>query len=484
MNVKSLLFYVLILVFPAYCLDFTSAILTDPIKDPLDTMPKVLSQGMTLPDGGNLPVCREQKIPSFLTLSDAVDLALCNNMQVQIAWTNIKLQSNVLGQSKSSYFPTVSANINRMKDTTKYPNTGIDSKTVLDTTLSGTINWKIFDFGNREAINESQKKILKAAILAESSTIQKTIALTIQEYYDALIANVILKAKQYNETVARDIVQIAKRREEKGTASNSEKFQALTALSKATMDKNRAFGSYKKAMSVLKYSMGIPLDDTLELAESIDINTSVKHDEVDRNVQLLMSATLENHPEIAAAREKLEASEYDISAARSEGLPSVSLFANYYQNGRPGQKPDSIRSESTTMGISINIPIFDGFNRTYKIREAQSRYEQKEAEKKEIAQQMLLQVVKSHSDLISAINNLDSSAILVSNSLEALKSSKRRYEKGAADIIEVLNAQAAFADAKQERIRCLAELYSSKLQLIASTGLIDRQDIQREFESK
>lgn len=57
-------------------------------------------------------------------------------------------------------------------------------------------------------------------------------------------------------------------------------------------------------------------------------------------------------------------------------------------------------------------------------------------------------------------------------------------EKGAADIIEVLNAQAAFADAKQERIRCLAELYSSKLQLIASTGLIDRQDIQREFESK
>lgn len=478
------MFYISLLLLPAHCQELSSAILTDPIEDPLNTLPAVLSQGITLPDGGGLPLCRKQTIPSLLTLSDAVDLALCNNTQVQIAWTNIKLQSNLLGQSRSSYFPTVSANINRINDTTKYPNSGIGSKTVIDTTLSGSINWKIYDFGNRQAMNESQKRLLNAAILTENSVIQKTIAQTVQEYYDALIAHAVLKAKQYNETVAGEIVEIAKRKEEKGRASNSEKFQALTALSKATMDKNRAIGSYKKAITVLEYFMGIPLDDSLELAEDIDINTSIERNEFTQNLQQSMLVALQNHPEISAATEKLESTKYDIKAVRSEGMPSISLFTNYYQNGRPGQKPDSISTESTTMGISVNIPIFDGFNRTYKIREAQSRYDQKEAEKNDITQQILLQVVKSNADFISAINNLDASAILVHNSLEALRASKRRYEKGAADIIEVLNAQAAFADAKQERIRCLAELYSSKLQLIASTGLINRQDIRKEFESK
>ena len=48
--------------------------------------------------------------------------------------------------------------------------------------------------------------------------------------------------------------------------------------------------------------------------------------------------------------------------------------------------------------------------------------------------------------------------------------SQRRYSRGAADILEILNAQTALADAKDERIHALADWRSARLSLLASAG--------------
>ncbi|WP_162086228.1 TolC family protein [Sulfuriferula nivalis] len=60
---------------------------------------------------------------------------------------------------------------------------------------------------------------------------------------------------------------------------------------------------------------------------------------------------------------------------------------------------------------------------------------------------------------------------------ESLNSSKRKYEKGAADILEILNTQTALSDAQQEQIRCMAEWRSARLRLLASTGLMGRSAV-------
>jgi len=57
---------------------------------------------------------------------------------------------------------------------------------------------------------------------------------------------------------------------------------------------------------------------------------------------------------------------------------------------------------------------------------------------------------------------------------DALASSQRKFDKGAADLLEMLNAQTALADAGQERIRCLAEWREAKLRLMASAGRLGR----------
>jgi outer membrane protein len=72
---------------------------------------------------------------------------------------------------------------------------------------------------------------------------------------------------------------------------------------------------------------------------------------------------------------------------------------------------------------------------------------------------------------------LDVSAHLVQAAQEALTVSRRRYERGAADITEMLDTQSALTLARRERIRCLAEWHSARLRLLASAGRLGRSAV-------
>ena len=61
--------------------------------------------------------------------------------------------------------------------------------------------------------------------------------------------------------------------------------------------------------------------------------------------------------------------------------------------------------------------------------------------------------------------------------MQALENVQRKYDRGLIDILDVLNVQAALVDARQERIRTLAEWRSARLRLLASAGEISRTRI-------
>jgi outer membrane protein len=175
----------------------------------------------------------------------------------------------------------------------------------------------------------------------------------------------------------------------------------------------------------------------------------------------------------------LEAARNQVKAARSEGLPSLDFSANYYQNGRPGQSLTISQTNETTVGVTLNIPLFDGFSRTYKIREAKAQVEQKEAELQDVEYQTLMDLVKTHADASSALQNLQAADSLLKTAVESQEVVQRKYEKGAADILEMLNTQSALADAQMEHIRCQADWNSARLRLLASAGKLGRAVVNR-----
>lgn len=442
-------------------------------KDPLRTMPEVIEKGAVLP-GDSSPIPRSiQRDPlQPLTLVEAVDCALSNNQKAKGAWADIKVQAGALGQAYAAYLPVISGTTNWTKDKIEYSDSSYPSSTVDKYNVMASATWRILDFGGRAAGRHAAENQLAAALATYDSTLQETLAAVTQAYFDAISAAASLKAKTEDEEVARRTLTSAKEREAKGAISQSDTLRAATALAKASLGKSRAQGDCLKTLAVLRHYLGLPGNAVVILPPELNENQGGVAER--RELTLLLEEAQRNHPSIIAARKQLEAAKEQVVVAKSSGLPTLNLSGNYYRNTRPGEAVSRLDSTETTLVVALNIPLFDGFASTYKLRGAQARVEKEESNVADLEQQVAMKIVRAHADTDAALGTLEASATLLESAQKALAVSQRKYTKGAADITEVLSTQSALADAWNERVRCLAEWHSARLQLLATAGKMGR----------
>jgi len=467
---------VLVLSFPANAgtFDFMEDVAA-PFQDPLQTAPEVVEKGVTLPgDAAPVPCPVSKDFAKPLALIEAVDIALCNNAQIKAAWANIKVQAAAVGQARAAYLPTTSGTVSYLNDHTSYPGTNVNATSNNRHTVYGSLVWRLFDFGGREANREAANWSLTAALASHDAVLQNTLAGVIQAYFDAQTGKAAWQSKQQIEELAKSTLDTAKRREDKGEAGRSDTLQATTALARAALDKNRAMGDYRKAISVLVYAMGVPTHTALTLADDVEDVSGQAIKDLDE----WLETAQQQHPAILATRAQLEAAKNKVMATRSAGLPTLDFAGYYYQNGRPGQGLTLTQTQERTLGVMLTVPLFDGFSTTYKIRGAEAQVEQSEAQLLDTEHQILMEVVKAHADASASLLNLQASETLLAAAQDALGVSKRKFEKDAADILEILNTQSALADAQQERIRSLAEWRSARLRLLANAGLMGRNAVE------
>jgi outer membrane protein len=439
--------------------------------DPLKTMPGVVEKGAVLP-GDAAPFSCEAPpdLARPLSLSEAVDLALCNNRQIKSTWADIKIRAGSLGEARASYYPTVTATPAWTSDWIAYMSSNSPSNNTNGFTFQASATWRVFDFGGRAANTRAADSLLSAALASHDATLQRALTDVIQAYFNAMTTAATLKAKTDNEEIARNIMNSAKAREAKGAISQSDTLRATTALAKAALDKNRAYGDYQKMLAVLGNILGLSGNTTIVLPQEL----SEQGDAENKELGIWLEEARQKHPAIIAARKRLEATQHQETIARSAGRPTLNLVGNYYLNNRLGESVTSVSSMDTTLMVSLSIPIFDGFASTYKLRGVQAQIERTTAELADVEQQVAMGIIKAHADTTSALRNLESSAVLLDAAKSSLAVSQRKYDKGAADISEVLSTQAALSDAWQERVRCLAEWHSGRLQLLASVGQMGR----------
>lgn len=448
------------------------------LQDPLLTRPPVLDLGATLPGDGASLACasqnpNSQSLKAPLALETAVDMALCHNPQVKSAWAVIKVQAGALGEARAAYVPTLNATVSKLHNDTRYTDGTFPDTSNSGKTKYANLTWRLFDFGTRSANVESANQLLAGALASHDAALQKVLTSVVGAYFDAMTAQATLKARAQAVDLATGTWQATQRREARGVAAASDTLQAAAALAKAQLALSRSQGDVQKTRSVLMYAMGLPTNTPLQLPDEHAASQEVRVQDL---AQWLNDAQ-QKHPAIAAARAQLAASKAKVQAVQAEGLPSLDYTQNHYQNGYPNQGLSSTNSKVNTVGFTLNVPLFEGFARTYKVRGAQAQSEQSEAQLQDTELQILLEVVKAHADAQSSFENLQASQQLLSAAEAAVQSSQKRYDKGAADILELLSTQSALADAQQERVRCVYDWRSSRLRLMSSAGLLGKEGL-------
>jgi outer membrane protein len=158
--------------------------------------------------------------------------------------------------------------------------------------------------------------------------------------------------------------------------------------------------------------------------------------------------------------------------------PSINLVGRYNANNQSqssgvGQPYIGASGRDRYIGVQVDIPFFEGFSRTYKIRTAQAQVEGKEANLADAELQVAVNVWTSYQGLKVSAENLHTSQDILESAHDAFKAAESRYQKGVANILEVLTTQTALANAQQQRIQAMANWQNARIQLAASVGSLN-----------
>ena len=135
-------------------------------------------------------------------------------------------------------------------------------------------------------------------------------------------------------------------------------------------------------------------------------------------------------------------------------------------------------SNGSTIGATLHIPFFTGFNNTYQIKAAEEEAAAQSAKREQIENAVLLDVWTSYSNYDTAGHTLDMTKALLESAQKSRDVALGRYKAGAGSITDLLNAEAQLASARQQRISSDYGWMIAKADLLRALGRMEPDIIQ------
>ncbi len=404
----------------------------------------------------------DARINHALDLPAVVNIVLCNNPQTREAWANSQAQAAQIGISQAGYFPIVSASVSGNQNSP-----GNRQRSVV---LS--LSYLLYDFGARAANLETARQTLAALSATQDNTVQTLFLAAVQAYYQTLATQAAFEAAKVSEHAAQQSFAVADARYLAGSAISADKFSARAAWSQATLNRITARGAMQIAQGNLANLLGLDANRQVSLLANQNSSLAAIDDknlnDFEQNVAVLIEQARQHRPDLQAAQATLKAAEASADAARAAGKPTVTLTATSNQSNSAG-----INTHGSSLGVSLNVPLFSGYAPTYRIRAAEAQIETRKAQMERIRLQVALDVWTAWQNLATATQNMRSTADLLDSTTQAERVSLGRYKAGAGIMLDVLNAQNTLASARQQRIQASFNWNISRAALAQAMGKLD-----------
>ncbi len=449
--------------------------------DPLDTHGAVSATPGRAPVRSGADPCRIlTQSPEAWGLIDVIEQALCHNPETRQAWANARQQASQLGVAQSAYLPSLnfSMPISRSKNTAGggisngVPVQGGGDFRAENTRIVPTLslNSLLLDFGGRAARVEAARQALEAANWSHAAILQTVLFRAIQAYYQLFAANATLDAAEATVRSTQKALDAAAYRYDIGAAALGDKLQAQTSHAQAKVNQRTAVGNAQAALGALARVMGLKPKSSMRF-EPPSLTGPVQ--EREKDVQTLIELARQSRPDLAAAEAQVKASEANILQARSGSLPTLSLVGNYTYFETVGVA----NLPSWAVGVQVAMPLFTGFSNTYQIKSAEEQVEAQAANRDRLEQSIAEEVWRAYYTLAATRENLQNTQELLDSATQAEAVALGRYQEGVGNIVELLNAEANLANARNQHVQAHYNWRIGKAQLAQALGRLDMDDV-------
>ena len=420
----------------------------------------------TVPQVPTASVCSTDAVNEKLHLADVINLALCQNPQARELYMGALASAAEYGQARSDYLPTVNLSAGLSQSDNRVHN-GNDSNTTR-ASAGISLDWLLYDFGGREASVEMMKQSLNAALATRSDTLQSLIFDAAEAYYLVFAAKEEYKNSNATLESALSAYEAASKRYELGLAALSDKLQAETSYSEAQLNVTKAEEALELAKGHLAVLLNFPPDQSLDLYEE---KYSMDYFTIPQDIEALFRTALKNRSDILAQQAAIKQAESSIELQKSKNAPSFSISAGLDANDELTN--EGPRSYSSSVGLSMTVPLFTGFKNQYQISQARYELEQKKAALKQLENDIQNEVWTTYQNFFTAKKTYEISLTMFASADQNAKVALGAYKAGKGSILNVLDAQSKLADVRSTRSRSFYELLIAKTNIIRKIGLIN-----------
>jgi outer membrane protein TolC len=226
-----------------------------------------------------------------------------------------------------------------------------------------------------------------------------------------------------------------------GKITQDQVLRARAELLAVTQQSREAQNLAAQAQSYLNFLLNRPLDTALEnadVAAEVTARTQALAD--------LRAAALANRPELAELTHVSRASDAQVSIAKADRWPTLSLGADA---GIQGEEYEFGRgSNYSTISLLFHWTFFDGGARRAAVRQASATARKAATQLDELTQQVQLEVQQSLDRLNTSADSLATADARAEAARAAFRIASRKRDEGAISQVEFIDARSSLTSAE------------------------------------
>jgi outer membrane protein TolC len=445
-----------------------------------ETAPNASTPGQAVPGtgavssyGSSVPA---KLVPGILrlSLSDAIDLGLKQNLGLLLSNAGVRLARGVRWEQLSALLPHVTAEPSVAESKINIDEAGFAGLANLFHLSPSVGPFSYFDA--RAAVTQTlfDWKSINAARASSQSV--KSASYTFKDARDLVVLAV---GYTYLQAIADEArIETAKAQVETAKALYDQAADQVNAGTSPDIDGLRTKVEYQTRQQELIQATNNLAIQKLTVARVIGLAPGQEFEFTDKSpYQAIEEITVDealkrayaSRSDYQAAMTDVRAAQFSRKAAVAGYLPSLSLNADY---GLGGSHPSTATQVADVRG-TLSIPIFQGGSVHGDVLQADAKLEQSRERLDSLRAQI-------DSDVRAALLNLQSSAEQVNVARsnidlaeETLLQSRDRFSAGVTDTVEVVQSQEAVASANERYISSLYNYNYAKISLVRALGIAE-----------
>jgi outer membrane protein len=419
--------------------------------------------------------------PLVLTIGGAARMAADKSAGPEAARQRTDQAEARARQARASFLPNVTAVANEGERTFNSASFGIDfsdpvsHKSLFDPNgqvlgpvrtwdIRGTLHQSIADFSSVSHMRAARASV-EASTAEASSASQQAAAVAAAGYVRAIRAEAQVTARMADSVLAAELLVIARDQLAAGVGIGLDVTRAQSQLAAGRSQLIGARNERDRARLELYRALGLPLTSSVVLADSL---VGLAGGGPLPDEQEVMDRALRTRADLRAADRQIAAAERQLSAIRSERLPSLAAFAD---QGATGKSTDHLLN-TYTWGLEISVPVFDGFRREGRMDEQRAVVRELDVRRRDLAQQATIEVRSALLDLAAARDQLGASDERLAFAEQALGQARDRFQAGVSGNADVINASMELNAARTQTVDGRAALLSARVALARAQGVV------------